>query len=171
MNEIERRGMSFEDALGYLAMCQAAYDRLGRIVSTKDPNSLRSACDGEMRELYEQRGIKSLDVKVGDTVVGSYTAARTKEQPSRKRRWFSIGRERALQWVLEEAPQDCRDALMAAARKIAEQHMLDTGELIEGAATGESVEPAVPSRFKNTVLKLDKDKVAELAAGMGGYLE
>lgn len=164
MDSIERQGMSFEDALGYLAFCQTEYDRLGRIVSTKDPDSLRSACDEEMRLRHELHGIKSVDVKVGDKVVGTYSVVKTREQPSRKVRWFSIGKERALRWALEEAPQECRDDLMSAARKIAEQHMLETGELIGGASTGESVEAAVPSRFKNTVLRIDKGKVEELAS-------
>ena len=44
MNSIEgAQGMTFEQALSFLAKCQAEYNRLGKIVSTKDPDSLRSA--------------------------------------------------------------------------------------------------------------------------------
>lgn len=172
MDSIEKQGMTFEDALGYLAVCQAEYDRLGRIVSTKDPDSLRHACDEEMRLRYELQSVKSVDVRVGDTVVATYSVVKTKEQPSRENRWFSIGKTRALEWLMQEAPRECMDALLSAARKIAEEHMLSTGELIDGATTGVSTEPAVPSRFKNTMLKVYKDKVAELgSAEVKGVLQ
>lgn len=165
MDMIEKlpSGASFDDALAYLARCQSWYNELGRIVSTKDPDSLRCACDEEMRRRYELHGQKSVEVRIGGETVATYTVAKTKEQPSRKVRWFSIGRDAALGWLLHDAPETCRDELLSTARRIAERYMQETGELIDGAKTGESVEPAVPSRFKNTVLKVDAEKIAGLA--------
>lgn len=57
-----------------LAVAQALYKALGRIVSTKDPDSLRSMCDQGLKELYRATGAKQLEITVGGIKFGQLTA-------------------------------------------------------------------------------------------------
>lgn len=163
--------MSFEDALLCLARCQAEYNRLAGIVSTKDPDSLRSAVDEEMRLRYELHGVKSLDVMCDGVTVATYSVSKTKEQPERRTKVLTMPEGSAMRWIMDDAPEECYAELCAAAAKIAEKHMRDTGEIIEGAQIVERVEPAVPSRFKNTVLKINAEGMSKaLGEGSGNVL-
>lgn len=173
MESIEKQEpmMSFEDALVYLAKCQAEYNRLGAIVSTKDPDSLRSAVDEEMRMRYELHGVKSLDVMCDGVTVATYSVAKTKEQPERRMKVLTMPEGSAIRWIMEDAPEECYSELCAVAAKIAEKYMSNTGEIIEGAQMEERVEPAVPSHFKNTVLKINAEGMRKaLGEGNGNVL-
>lgn len=167
MNSIEgAQGMTFEQALSFLAKCQAEYNRLGKIVSTKDPDSLRSACDEEARLRYELSGVKSYDVKLNGMSVGTYSVVKTKEEPEisevREKR-LTIDEENAWRWLLEESPDEVFAAARSYAKTLAVEYMLDTGAIIEGAEINEVVvreaQPAKPSMFKNMVLRIDAKKM------------
>lgn len=56
-----------------LTLAQAAQNVIGKIVSTKDPDSLRSKVDDEMLALYEDTGAKSFDLKLCNMKVGTYS--------------------------------------------------------------------------------------------------
>lgn len=159
MNSIEQQGMSFEDALAFLAQCQSEYNKLGKVCSTKDPDSLRHALDEELRLRYELQGVKSIDVKLGNRVVGTYTVVKTSEKPEQKVKKLKISEGNAIRWLMEDAPSEYYDMLCAEAVKIAEDYMLLTGEILPSAQYVEEILPAEPSRFKNTVLKVDSAKV------------
>lgn len=173
MNSIEKQGMSFEQALGFLAQAQSEYNRLGKIVSTKDPESLRYACDEEMRFRYEEYGVKSVDVKIGDSTVGTYSVSKTKEKPEKVIEKLSIEPMDALRWCTEEAPEEYFAMLCEEAARIAEDYMLLTGEVLPSAKVVEETVPAEPSKFKNTILKVDAAKVGKALGtdGFRGYIE
>lgn len=160
MNSIEQ-SVGLEDALKVLAKAQAEYNRLGEIVSTKNPDSLRSLCDEEARLRYELQGIKSWEIHIGGYIVGTYTVAKTKEQPEKTVKRLRIGESDAIRWAMEDAPSNYFDQLAEFAVKLAEDYMLSEGEIIPGAKTVEETVPAEPSRYKNTVLKVDAKNMAK----------
>lgn len=161
MNSIEKQGMTFEEAVGFLARAQYEYNNLGKIVSTKDPDSLRSACDEEMRLRHQLYGVKSINAKIGDAVVGTYTVCETKEKPEQTVKRLRIDPSDALRWTMEDAPDNYYQMLAEAAVKIAEDYMLLEGEVLPGARMVEETVPAEPSKYKNTVLKIDPAKAAK----------
>lgn len=158
-NSIELQGVPFEEALAFLAQCQAEYGKLAKICSTKEPDSLRRACDDELRLRYELQGVKSIDVKLHGSVVGTYSVVKTTERPEQKVKKLTISEGNAIKWLMEDAPEEYYDMLCLEAVKIAEDYMLLTGEIIPSAQYVEEIVPAEPSRFKNTVLRVDSAKV------------
>lgn len=159
MNSIEKQGLTFEEALKVLAECQAEYNRLGKIVSTKEAGSLRSACDEEARLRYEESGVKSYEIPIAGISVGTYTVCKTQEKPEQKVKRLRISEGNAVRWLMEDAPEEYYKQLCEEAVKLAEDYMLLTGEVIPSARMVEEVLPAEPSRYKNTVLKIDADKL------------
>lgn len=152
----------FREALAYLARCQAEYQRLADVVSTKDPNSLRSALDDIAKMRYERDGIKSYDVKVGGSKVGTYTVRATKEEPERKVTELTVeDPEEALRWLMEDRTDAYYKRLCDAAVGIAIERMRETGELLDSACVSSKHIPAIPSMFKNMVLKVDAEKVSK----------
>lgn len=150
----------FREALGYLAKCQAEYQRLASVVSTTEPDSLRRALDDVARLRYEQDGIKSYEVKIGDKKVGTYTVRATKEEPERDVTTFVVDDpEAALRWLMEDRTDKFYKRLCDAAAEIAVDCMRETGELIESTCARTEHVPAIPSTFKNMVLKIDREKV------------
>lgn len=149
----------FREALGYLAKCQAEYQRLASIVSTTEPDSLRRALDDVARLRYEQDGIKSYEVKIGDRKVGTYTVRATKEEPERTDTHLEFDAGKAREWV-ETVDRDWLGGYLADhAVEIAEAYMRETGEILEISKVVEERIPAIPSTFKNMVLKIDREKV------------
>ena len=70
--------MSSEDYAA-LAAAQAMYKALGRVVSTKDPASLRSRMDAELRQLWADRHVfGKVPLVIGGHVVGMLTAKQAK---------------------------------------------------------------------------------------------
>lgn len=159
MNDIEPRGQSFEDALSMLAELQYEYDRIGKVISTKNPDSPRKACDDEMRLRYELSGVRSIDVKIGDSVVGRFSAVIAKEEPEKRCRRPRVSREAAMGWIMGEDMRGSHyfASLADEAVRLAEDYMLLEGEQIPGAEIVEVVEPARPGYFKNTMLKVDRE--------------
>lgn len=154
MNSIQEFG-SFEQALAALAEAQYQYNNLGKVVSTKDPDSLRSMCDREARYRFEQYGDKSKNVVWNGQVIATYTVCATSEEPERREKHIEISDQAARSWVMEDCPQDFVDAFVEEhAHEIAMRYMEETGELIPNAEVVETVVPAKPSMYKNTVLKI-----------------
>lgn len=164
MEAIEKQDMPFEDALRYLTECQSEYNRLGSIVSTKDPDSLRCALDDEMRLRYELYGVKSYDVKIEGIGVATYSVVKTKEEPERIEKRLSITDEDAWKWVEAADRTWLASWLREHAHTIAMDYMTETGEMVPGARVLEEVVAAKPSMFKNTMLKVNANKMAQALA-------
>lgn len=62
-----------------LAVAQALFKVLADVVSTKDPDSLRSKVDADMVATYEETGAKTFDLRLNGAVVGTYTVCVSKE--------------------------------------------------------------------------------------------
>lgn len=154
MSNIQEFG-TYEQALAVLAEAQYRYNALGQVVSTKDPDSLRSMCDREARHRFEQYGDKSKNVVWNGQVIATYTVSATTEEPERREKHIEIPDNAARAWVMEDCPQDFIDAFVEEhAHEIAMRYMEETGELIPHAELVETVIPAKPSMYKNTVLKV-----------------
>lgn len=163
MNSLAKYG-SYEQALQILADAQYRYNMLGEIVSTKDPDSLRSLCDMEARYRYEKYGEKTKEVRAPDgTTIATYSAVVTKEEPERTVERLEIADGHAARWVMEDAPQEWLDDWMQRhAKEIAMDWMMETGELIPNANVVEEHVPAKPSMYKNTVLKIKADAMRKV---------
>lgn len=151
----------FREALAYLARCQSEYNRLADIVSTKNPASLRCALDDVARERYESEGVKSYDAKIGGRKVATYSVRATKEEPERTEARFDVDAAAAYEWLTTSVDPDWWGCyLKARAAGIAEMYMRETGEQLPFATLVENRIPAVPSMFKNMVLKVDEQGMA-----------
>lgn len=169
MDSIEKQNMPFEDALVILAQCQAEYNRLGAIVSTKDPGSLRSICDREMLERYETTGDVSKVIRINGTEVARYTVRVSKGAPEKKSKKVVIDPEDAHVWLMTEAPDTYIEMYESecakAAQKVAEDYMLLEGEIIEGAEVVEETIPAEPEHATGCMLKVDAQKMGRALKG------
>jgi aspartyl-tRNA synthetase len=85
-----------------LAIEQALFSRLGEDVSTKNPDSLRSACDQQVVDNYRAMGAKSYDVHVNGSKVGTYSVRTSKEKPQEKKNRLVIKDPYALEKFIED---------------------------------------------------------------------
>ena len=151
MNDIER-----------LTLAQALYSELGKIVSTKDPESLRSQIDEQYRELYESTGSKSYDVKLNDNIVGTYSIRFTKPKESESRDVFEVRDYEALAKWFEGIDASILAKFVAHdLAQFAEWYFAETGEKPEGCELVTVVTPAVEKRYIGGALKVDSQSVLE----------
>jgi hypothetical protein len=61
-----------------LAVAQAVYKLAAEQVKTNEPGNLRAEVDAHFRELFEQAGAKSFDIRIGGEKVGTYSVKVTK---------------------------------------------------------------------------------------------
>ena len=61
-----------------LAVAQAVYKLAAEKVKTNEPGNLRAEVDAHYRELFEQTGAKSFDIRIGEEKVGTYSVKVTK---------------------------------------------------------------------------------------------
>ena len=83
-----------------LAAAQAMWKALGKVVSTKEPTSLRSRMDAELRQLWmDKRIFGKMPLVIGGHVVGMLTA---KQAPKKHHRSVTVDDP----WALLEAEKD-----------------------------------------------------------------
>lgn len=155
-----------------LAVAQAFYKAVSEVVSTKDPASLRSQVDGQMREQFErmrQAGTapKSFDVELMGRKVGTYSITTTKATPQEERVEFVVEDQAAFDmWAMDngfakQAVVIDHAAVMA--------HFEQTGDVPDGCYPRNVVVPAVEGGYiKSTSLRVDKEKVVR---ALGTQLE
>lgn len=136
-----------------LTIAQALYKAIADVVSTKNPDSLRSELDAEMLKAYELDGIKSRDMRVNGQKVGTYSVrvkkAFSKNRPvltdiSAFKAWLDDNTDYAIAYALSQPD--------FAAWVIAQGELPDGYEL-------ERVE--FPEAATGTTLKVDVQKVAD----------
>lgn len=155
--------MQFEDMneVQQLAVLQTLYNAIGERVSTKNPDSLRAFVDEKYRELYEQIGSKSFDVKLGGEVVGTYSIRFSKEKPSEERKVFEVTDTLGLAEWLDKVDQETITHYVALnLERFAEFYFNETGELPDGCAMVPVVTPDVEKRYIGGLLKVDAEAVA-----------
>lgn len=143
-----------------LAVAQALYKALGKVVSTKDPNSLRSMCDAGLKELYSCTGAKQLEIVVGGLKFGQLTA---KTSDARVSETVYVNDRDSLVNCAE--PQDVLDFAKDYAKEFSEwlwQRHKAEGEIPSGC---EVVVHEVPAQFVGTTLTGCKPEDLGIALG------
>jgi hypothetical protein len=151
-----------------LAIEQALFSRLGEDVSTKNPDSLRSACDQQVVDNYRAMGAKSYDVHVNGEKVGTYSVRVGKETPEKVSKRIAVRDRYAFDaYVKEHATEEVFEYVHLMMDNFASFMLESYGVLCDGCEVVEDVTPAQPAKVQGTTLRIDADKVA---AVINGYL-
>lgn len=159
-----------------LAVCQALYKVLGKIVDTKNPDSLRGKMDAHWKRAYEATGSKSFDIRIGDDVIGTYSIKFSKEEPKQTRYQMEVrDYVKLAQWYSEVPEEYIRQYLSRDLQPFAEYYFHETGEIPDGCVMDEIVILAKPKQYAGGVLRVNPDMVRkalgnELPAGVMGLL-
>lgn len=141
--------------VGKLAIAQWAYKKFAGLVSTKDADSLRGQADEAYREMYEQTGAKSYDIKLAGEKVGTYSlkVAKAKDEP----RVIVEDGYMFARWVYENH----LDHLLKVDQKALDKLFYDSGELPDGCTV---VNVHTPEHVSGGTLRIDERKMDELYA-------
>lgn len=139
-----------------LAIAQWAYKKFAGLVSTKDPDSLRSKADEEYRRLYEQTGAKSYDIKVAGDKVATYSlkVAKAKDEP----RVIVEDEYMFLRWASES---HLVGTVLKVDQRALDKWFSDSGELPDGCTV---VNVHTPEHVTGGTLRVDERKMDELYA-------
>lgn len=154
-----------------LAVAQAIYKAVGTVVSTKDPDSLRSQCDADALRRYEMEGVKSTDILIDGLKVGTYSVKVSKAKPKRKapRAWVDDWDEFTDWLTHEDGAEWLRQLVEEHGDALASDILRETGEIAPGCvAQLDYCEPAEPARVTGTTLRVDTAAVAEAVGGQLG---
>lgn len=150
MNDIER-----------LAFVQALYNECGKMVNTKDPDSLRSQVDWEYKDKYDDTGAKSFDIEINGEQVGTYSIRFSKEKPATITPVFEVNDYVSLgNWIGDAPYETVRAFLDAHNREFAEYVFHETGELADGCNIAEIRTLPQKKEYIGGLLKVDSEKVA-----------
>ena len=160
-----------------LAIAQAIYNHLGKLVSTKDPDSLRAQADREYKALFEQTGAKSFDVRVNGSKVGTYSIKVSKAKPAEEHKELVvIDKDKLRQFMASNVSDvDFWQFARDYCEEFASWYLEQSGELCDGCmvdtVTIEAKEPA----YMGGTLKVNAEDVANaingLDIGIYGLLE
>lgn len=144
------------DRIAKLAVAQAVYKLAAEQVSTKEPGNLRSEVDAHYRELFEQTGAKSFEIRIGEEKVGTYSVKVTKPKkqtvcdcynPSAYRAWCE--EHGFVKTVIDE------DAAHA--------HFLETGEVPDGCNVSQVETPG--GQYADGSIRVDVPAVNRALGG------
>lgn len=153
-----------------LAFAQALYSKLGEIVSTKDPDSLRAAVDEFYKDLYETTGAKSFEVSIDGQKVGTYSVRVSKPKPAETKERLLIEDYGTFSvWMENEVNADLLQ-LFAKSRidEFADWLFTETGEIPYGCFVEQTVSLAQPARYSGGTLKVDPLSVLDAMQGKLG---
>ena len=138
-----------------LAIAQWAYKKFAGLVSTKDADSLRGQADEAYRELYEQTGAKSYDIKLAGKKVGTYSlkVAEAKDEP----RVIVDDDDMFARWIYENH----LGHLLKVDQKALDKLFYDSGELPDGCIV---VNVHTPEHVSGGTLRIDERKMDDLYA-------
>ena len=144
------------DDVEKLAIAQAFYSSVGELVKTKDPDNLRGRVDARFRELYEQTGAKSFDVRLFGGKVGTFSVVTTKEARSVERVELEVDDEDAfMAWALT-------NGYFKVDFDAADAHFRQTGEVPPGCHARKVHVPGTPGgAVRSTTLKVDRRAVLD----------
>lgn len=151
-----------------LAFLQALSKRVKEEVDTKNPDSLRYYMDRRLLDAYEKGGVKSIDLKIGDEVVGTYSVRKSKAKTELVPRIVDLVAYKS--WIVENI-EDVIDYIAMDTRFLGT--VVNDGEVPSGV---EVKETSSPETATGTMLKVDTQKVAhaignELPTVVRGLLE
>lgn len=137
------------DRFDELTLLQAIVNVCGDEVSTKNAGSLRSVCDREIIDAYEETGAKSYDRVMNGVKVGTYSVRVSK--PKEETVLVIDDEDAFSDWCL-------RNGCWVPDKAAAWEHLNTNGELPDGSHV-ESTE--IPARVLGTTLKVDPVLVAQ----------
>lgn len=156
-----------------LAIAQALYKAVGAIVSTKDPNSLRSAQDMELMRLYETIGVDRVALKVYSgtdendepiyTEVGKLSLRRKKA--SHKAEVVVEDTAAMWAWLHNEADETLLADIVPAIAKALDRYVERTGDVPDGCSVRHI---DTPEGIAGTIITGCKPE--DVAAALGGEL-
>lgn len=166
LNDVER-----------LAIAQAFYNMAAKLVSTKDPDSLRAKVDGGYKELFEATGAKSFDVKLNGMKVGTYSIMMSKPTEETTRDVFAVKDYVELaKWFEAIDIETLREYVASDLKRFAEWTFNSTGEIAGGCFMAHAITPATESKYMGGTFKISADSVQDAMAdmlpqGIAGLLE
>ncbi len=113
-----------------LAIAQAMYGALGAMVKTKDADNLRGQVDARIIEDFNDEGIKSRDLRVNGTKVGSIAV--TASKPSTKICVQVEDYDALMAWL--DGKPALVSSIIAAGMKHIEKYATETGEVPDGCS-------------------------------------
>ena len=152
-----------------LALSQAVFKAVSKLVSTKDPDSLRAEVDREFLELYEKTGAKSFDVKINDVIVGLYSMKFSEEKPQETKTILTVkDYEQLARWFNDKTDEEIRYYVALNLWDFANYCFTFDGEVPDGCEVQEVITAAVPKQVIGGMLKVDGSKVCEAMRGQLG---
>ena len=152
-----------------LAFAQALYKSVSELVSTKNPDSLRSEVDRQFYELYQETGAKSFDVTINDEVVGSYSLKFSKDKPQETHTELEIfDFEELARWFNDQTPERIFAYVALNLGDFARYCFNYDGEVPDGCRPREIITAAIPKQCIGGMLKVDPPKVAQALHGQLG---
>lgn len=152
----------FAKALETLAVYQAAYKRAAEVVSTKDPESLRSKVQEELLRRYEATGVDRVRPMVGGIPVGTMSVTFTKPVPETTRTEpVVVDREALMADTDDDFARFLERAVMRDVCDYAIEYANETGTLLDGMVWRTTTTPERPSAVKGTTLRVDDEKVVQ----------
>lgn len=160
-----------------LAVAQYIFKCVSEVVSTKDPESLRTMCDHVAIDRYEAEGAKSFDVKLDGQKVGTYSVKVSKAKRSTERTVLVVDDWDAY---LNECCNDLWDYaksyLIDASEEILDAYFTETGDVPTWAHAETRCTPPEPPRAVGTTLRIDKEAMYDamrpmLGDGVTAFLE
>ncbi len=151
------------EALERLAVAQALYKELAKVVSTKDPRSVRSSIDAELKADYERDGTDRKRIVINGVEVGTLSAKIAK--PSKERRFEVTDWEAFEKWIFTDDVELVKwfcNYVGAHPREFAKWYFEQTGEIPDGCDLVEMTHPG--GQWMGTTLRgCDIEKVGEAA--------
>lgn len=152
-----------------LAFAQALYKAVSELVSTKNPDSLRSAVDGYYLKLYDETGAKSFNVTINGEDVGTYSLKFSKEQPQQTRTELEIyDFEELAKWFNDKTDEEIRYYVALNLGDFARYCFNVEGEIPQGCRPKEIITAAVEKHCIGGALRVDTSKVAQAMRGQLG---
>lgn len=126
------------------------YKFLAEKFATNTPGNDRAVLDDHFRELFEQTGATSIQLRVNGTPVGTYSVVTTK--PKKSTTIKVVERDVFIAWCEENGCIICEPDMEKAKRNLQE-----TGVIPDGCSVITIDEPG--GEFKHGVLKVDVESV------------
>jgi hypothetical protein len=155
-----------------LVIAQALFKACGKLVDTKDPDSLRAAVDAEYTKRYNDSGAKTYDISLNGEKVATYSAKFSKETPEKLEHFLNVDNQTELwRWFSDVTGEELREYVSKDVRAFAEWKWKNDGEIAYGCSIQEMHIPGAKPELIGWMLKVDAQKVADvLPPGVRGLL-
>ena len=146
------------DIVEKLAVAQAFYNAVGKMVSTKDPDNLRGQANAYYEDLFRKAGAKSFDVNLLGYKVGTFSVTVSKPKPSKQTNYIEVEDE----WAFEMWAEDNGCIRKVYDMEAVSQYFEDTGEIPPGCRVETVVTPAERGgEVSRTTLRIDNEAVLD----------